>query len=63
MTIPTYIPKEQLIAAAEAIAALEPCPFAGAITRDQVLMAMGEHGDIWLASLLPHCVDEYRGLK
>lgn len=33
--------------AAAAIAALEPCPFAGKVTTDQVLMAFGAYLNVW----------------
>jgi len=36
---------------AEAIAALEPCPFHGCITSDQVKIVLGEVGDIWPESI------------
>ena len=36
---------------AEAIAALEPCPFHGRITTDQVKIVLGEVGNIWPASI------------
>lgn len=58
MKKPIYIANEQLISAADAIADLEPCPFAGKITRDQILMTMGEHGDMWPVSILPDVIAE-----
>jgi hypothetical protein len=36
---------------AEIVAALEPCPFAGKVTADQVKIALGELLDIWPASI------------
>ena len=36
---------------AEAIAALEPCPFHGRITTDQIKIVLGEVGNIWPASI------------
>jgi hypothetical protein len=36
---------------AEAIAALEPCPFRGRITTDQVKIVLGEVGNIWPESI------------
>lgn len=47
-----YIERSRLHAIADAIAALEPCPFTGTITRDQIVLALGEHGNIWPVSLL-----------
>jgi hypothetical protein len=41
-----YVPNDQLLPAAEAIAKLEPCPLLGVVTRDQVLLTLGEFG-IW----------------
>ena len=39
--------------ACRAIAALEPCPFAGKVTADQVKIALGELLDIWPESIAP----------
>ena len=36
---------------AEKIANLEPCPFVGRVTPDQVKIALGEFGDIWPESI------------
>lgn len=41
-----YVPDDQILPAAEAIAKLEPCPIFGVVTRDQVLLTLGEFG-IW----------------
>jgi hypothetical protein len=49
-----YIGSERFERIAEAIAALEPCPFFGVLTADQVKMALGEHGDIWPDSIRRH---------
>lgn len=32
---------------ASALADLQPCPFAGCITQDQIKYVLGEAGDIW----------------
>lgn len=48
-----YIEDARLIAIADAIAAIKPCAFAGRVTRDQIIVALGEHGDIWPLSILP----------
>ena len=37
---------EKFNAAAEKIAALEPCPFAGRVTADQVKLVIGEVLDV-----------------
>ena len=47
----TYLKTETLRRGAELIAALEPCPFAGVVTVDQVKLALGEHLDIWPESI------------
>lgn len=47
-----YIDRSRLHILADAIAALEPCPFTGTITRDQIVVALGEHGNIWPTSIL-----------
>jgi hypothetical protein len=38
----TYVPDQRLLKAADAITNLEPCAFAGKVTRDQVLLALCE---------------------
>jgi hypothetical protein len=37
--------------AAEELAALKPCPFAGRVTADRVKIALGELLEIWPASI------------
>ena len=46
-----YVSTEIYQRAAEAIAALTPCPFHGCITTDQVKIALGEAGNIWPESI------------
>lgn len=46
-----FVPDETLFLAAERIANLAPCPFAGRLTPDQVVLALGEFGDIWPESI------------
>jgi hypothetical protein len=46
-----FVPDELLFPAADAIAHLQPCPFAGRVTRDQVLMVLGELADVWPVSV------------
>jgi hypothetical protein len=46
-----YLPDESIQTLAEKIAKLEPCPFAGRVTSDQVKIALGEFGDIWPESI------------
>lgn len=46
-----YIDTARFEGIAKAIAALEPCPFFGVVTADQVKIALGEHGDIWPDSI------------
>jgi hypothetical protein len=46
-----YVPTENYRRAAEAIAALTPCPVHGVITADQVKIALGEVGNIWPESI------------
>lgn len=41
--------------AAEKIAALKPCPFAGIVTVDQVKTALGELLDVWPDSIADDC--------
>lgn len=53
-----FLPLSRLHVLADAIAALEPCAWSGTITRDQILIALGEHGDIWPASILPGLIRE-----
>jgi hypothetical protein len=47
VTKPSYIGSERLHRAAVALAKLEPCPYAGRVTEDQVKLALGEFLDIW----------------
>jgi len=49
----TYIRNDQYNAAMNAIAALEPCPMSGKIEPDQIKTILGEHLDIWPASIAP----------
>lgn len=42
MTTETFINTARLERIAEAIAALEPCPFRGVVTADQIKMTMAE---------------------
>lgn len=42
-----YVPDNNYDAAIAAILALEPCAFAGRVTKDQIAVALGEFGDIW----------------
>jgi hypothetical protein len=49
--MPIYIEIGVYNRAAETLAALEPCPFAGKVTADQVKIALGELLDIWPASI------------
>ena len=37
-------------------AALQPCPFLGVVTADQVKIALGECLDIWPDLIAPDCV-------
>lgn len=53
-----YIDRSRLHTLADAIAALRPCPFTGTITRDQIVLAIGEHGNIWPVSLLADVLTE-----
>ncbi len=46
-----YVENETYNRLALAIAALEPCPFAGKVTDDQVKVTLSEHLDIWPASI------------
>jgi hypothetical protein len=46
-----YVPTVNYRRAAEAIAALMPCPAHGVVTADQVKIALGEAGNIWPESI------------
>jgi hypothetical protein len=46
-----YIPTGNYRRAADAIAALKPCPVHGVITADQIKIALGEAGNIWPESI------------
>lgn len=42
MRLDHFVPLENIVRAANAIANLKPCPFAGRVTRDQIIAALGE---------------------
>jgi hypothetical protein len=42
-----YLQHDRYTRLAAALANLEPCPFAGRITEDQIKTVLGEAGDIW----------------
>lgn len=42
-----YLETSRLNQMAEAIAALEPCPFAGRVTADEVKLVLGEKGNVY----------------
>lgn len=48
-----YVENGLLDGVAEAIASLEPCPFAGKVTADQIKIVLGEVGDVWPGSIRP----------
>lgn len=41
-----------------AVARAEPCAVTGAIGPDQIKIALGEHADLWPASILNDAIDE-----
>lgn len=50
----TYIPNDRLEALARALTQIEPCAVTGRITENEIKIALGEHGDIWPASIRHH---------
>ena len=38
----------------KALAHIWPSAFTGTITRDEIVIALGEHADIWPRLILPH---------
>lgn len=46
-----YFKTKSYNSAMEVVASLKPCTFAGKVTADQVKIALGEHLDIWPASI------------
>ena len=48
----TFISDYRFDSVAEAIARLEPCPFAGVVTADQVKEVLGVIGDVWPIGIL-----------
>ena len=46
-----YVESELFDHVANVIATLEPCPFAGKVTIDQIKMALGDAADIWPVSI------------
>lgn len=48
MTTPDiYLDYDRYSRLVTALANLQPCPFAGRITEDQIKVALGEAGDVW----------------
>ena len=50
----TYVESVYYARVAKALAELEPCPFTGVVTVDQVKIALGEWLNIWPASIAPN---------
>jgi hypothetical protein len=46
--------KVELGALIKALAYIGPSAFTGTITRDEIVIALGEHADIWPRLILPH---------
>ncbi|WP_316214083.1 hypothetical protein [Bradyrhizobium sp. SZCCHNR2032] len=42
-----FLPYDRYTRLTAALANLEPCPFEGRITEDQIKRVLGEAGDIW----------------
>jgi hypothetical protein len=55
MTI--YVETEVYNRIAKALAAIEPCPFAGRVTPDQIKIVLGEVADVWPMAILPTSED------
>ena len=53
-----YIAPDRLNQIAHAIARAEPCGVTGEIGPDEIKIALGQHADIWPASLLNDAIDE-----
>jgi hypothetical protein len=51
MIMAIYVENELFDRVAEAIVALEPCPFAGKVTVDQIKLALADAADIWPVSI------------
>lgn len=51
-----YLDDDRLDAIADAILNIEPCPVTGMIRRDQIIMAIGEAGNVWPESILPDVI-------
>lgn len=41
---------------ADHLARLDPCPFTGHVTEDQIKVALGEVGDVWPNSIRGHVI-------
>jgi hypothetical protein len=50
----TYIDSVVYDRVVKELAELQPCPFAGVVTADQVKLALGERLNIWPASIAPN---------
>jgi hypothetical protein len=55
-TLDHFVPMENITRAAQKIADLDPCPFAGRLTPDQIIAALGEFGDIWPDNIRPDLI-------
>ena len=51
MTLNQFMEDHRLLTASKAIADLEPCPYAGRLTAEQVLIALCETADVWPLSI------------
>lgn len=51
-----YIDDDRLDAIADAILRIDPCPVTGMIRHDQIIMAIGEAGNVWPESILPDAI-------
>lgn len=51
-----FLERSRLDAIADAILKIEPCAFYGVVTRDQIVAAIGEAGDIWPMTILSDAI-------
>ncbi len=42
-----YLDDERYARLVNALLNVQPCPFAGHVTADQIMMALGEVGNVW----------------
>lgn len=56
-TTEVYLDQSRFDALIDALLNVESCPGTGKVTRDQIVIALGEAGNIWPLSIMPVCAE------